>query len=133
MPGAAPTMTLSMEPDPETSAAMHAAPSHDGFSRIAISFVDSEGAPVSGVHVNLRGQSILHPEERQPWPTEWSSDVAFAEAGTAMIRLQLPAIPSAEKRAKMKVWFDAECPGYVPLTDQEYSLTKHLPIRMQAR
>ena len=124
-------LTLTMEPDPETASNIHAAPPHDGFLKIPISFVDSEGAPLSDVRLSLREHNIGDSNESQAWPNEWTKNATSNPAGMATIRIQIPTIQSPEDRLKLRIWLDAECAGFESVSDREFSLTKPLPIRMK--
>jgi beta-lactamase regulating signal transducer with metallopeptidase domain len=100
---------------------------------IRLSFVDSKGVPLSGVRVTPKQQSLQNPDERQSWPAEWTREVTTGIIGTAKLQVQILSHLSPDSGPKIHIWFDAECPGFVSLKDHEYSLTKPLPIRMEAR
>ncbi len=137
-PGATSKITIRMTPDPNYGHSNKLRSfADDGTAPIGVSFVDNDGAPLRGVRVNFCGQSILHPGERQPWPAEWSTELNSGEftsdnEGMVIFRVRLPEKKTPDNSPKYSIWFDADCPGFVPLTDYEYSLTKPLPIRMTA-
>ena len=135
-PGATSKITIRMTPHANYGDSIrNHSPGDDGTTPLMVSFLDAEGAPLNGVRVNFSGQSILQPGERQPWPAEWSTELNSGEftadeAGMVTFRVRLPEIKSPNNSAKYSIWLDAECPGFVPLKDHEYSLTRPLPIRM---
>ena len=137
-PGVTSKIIIRMKPDPNYGQWIRTGrPNDDGTVPLRVSFVDDDGAPLDEVRVNFSGQSILHPGERQPWPAEWSTEVNSGEftsdeAGMVIFRVRLPEIKNPDNTVKYSIWLDAECPGFAPLKDYEYSLTKPLPIRMKA-
>lgn len=126
-------LTVRMIPETDAEASLLTGLFGEGGSvPILFFFVDSEGAPLPDVRVTPREQSLQNPNERQPWPSEWTHEVTTDIEGTAKLQVHIPANLSPDVGSKIGIWFDAECPGFVPLRDHEYSLTKHLTIRMQA-
>lgn len=132
-------ITIRMTPDRNYGYSIRTGrPNDDGIVPLHVSFVDNEGAPLDRVRVNFSGYSILQSGTRQTWPAEWSTELnsgelTYDEAGMVTFRVRLPEIKNPDNSAQYSIWFDAECPGFAPLKDHEYSLTKPLPIRMTAK
>ncbi|MBL8819982.1 MAG: M56 family metallopeptidase [Planctomyces sp.] len=138
-PGATSKITVRMTPDPVYGDSIRTPMLDDeGTARLMVWFVDNEGAPLEGVRVSFSGQSLLQSGERQPWPAEWttelnSGEITSDEAGMVFFRVRLPEIKTPDKSPKYSIWLNADCPGFAPLKNHEYSLTKPLPIRMTAQ
>ena len=125
------TLRLRKENEPEHAVRLSPVNS-DGFREFMVRIVDAEGVSLPDAKINLLGQSITSPGERQPWPVDWPLDVGRNEFGMAAGRVRLPLTVQPEDASKFSIWFDVEHPGHVPLKNHEHSITRGLPIRMQA-
>ena len=133
MEGTKTQTTLKLRKDEISGNAVRPSPvDADGFRQFMVRIVDAEGVTLPDAKVNLLGQTITSPGERQPWPADWPLDVTLNEFGMAVGRVRLPLTMRPEDAARFSIWFDVEHPGYVPLKNYEYSLTSGLPIRIQA-
>jgi len=104
----------------------------DGISRILLRIVDADGVSLPNAKINLVGQTITHPGEKQPWPVDWPAEFSLHTNGLAIIRIPRPANVPVEDLEKASIWIDIEADGCVPLKNHEVSLSQRLPIRLQA-